>query len=173
MAVVLRRTTIFIAIVLAWVLLAAARAPSAAPDREIVAFSGFKPGTIVIKTSERRLYFVLGGDKALALPRSVSAKPAGKDLGRQHARRRQIRPAMARATRTYASIRNLPRSSPAARRTTRWASAALTMAAMANTPFTAPTIRSSIGGFVSHGCIRMHITGAIQGFIAWSISARQ
>jgi lipoprotein-anchoring transpeptidase ErfK/SrfK len=33
--------------------------------REIVAFSGYAPGTIVVNTSERRLYFVLGNGTAI------------------------------------------------------------------------------------------------------------
>jgi lipoprotein-anchoring transpeptidase ErfK/SrfK len=33
--------------------------------REIVAFSGYSPGTIVISTSERRLYYVLGNGTAI------------------------------------------------------------------------------------------------------------
>ena len=33
--------------------------------REIVAFSGYAPGTIVVNTSERRLYFVLGNGTAV------------------------------------------------------------------------------------------------------------
>jgi lipoprotein-anchoring transpeptidase ErfK/SrfK len=33
--------------------------------REIVAFSGYAPGTIVISTSERRLYYVLGNGTAI------------------------------------------------------------------------------------------------------------
>ena len=33
--------------------------------REIVAFQGYAPGTIVVSTSERRLYYVLGGGQAV------------------------------------------------------------------------------------------------------------
>ena len=33
--------------------------------REIVAFSGYAPGTVVVNTSERRLYFVLGNGTAV------------------------------------------------------------------------------------------------------------
>jgi lipoprotein-anchoring transpeptidase ErfK/SrfK len=33
--------------------------------REIVAFSGYAPGTIVVNTSERRLYYVLGNGTAI------------------------------------------------------------------------------------------------------------
>jgi hypothetical protein len=60
MVLVLRRTAIFIVFVMALALLAAAMAHSATRDgREIVAFSGFAPGTIVVKTDERRLYYVI------------------------------------------------------------------------------------------------------------------
>ena len=33
--------------------------------REVVAFSGYSPGTIVVSTSERRLYYVLGNGTAI------------------------------------------------------------------------------------------------------------
>jgi lipoprotein-anchoring transpeptidase ErfK/SrfK len=33
--------------------------------REVVAFSGYAPGTVVVSTSERRLYFVLGNGTAI------------------------------------------------------------------------------------------------------------
>ena len=33
-------------------------APQTAQAREVVAFSGYSPGTIVVKTGERRLYLV-------------------------------------------------------------------------------------------------------------------
>ena len=33
--------------------------------REIVAFSGYAPGTVVVSTSQRRLYYVLGRDRAI------------------------------------------------------------------------------------------------------------
>jgi len=65
---VLKRTVVFVAIVLAWALPAPA-ANAATPN--IVSFSGFSPGTIVIKTSERRLYYVLDGGHALRFPVGV------------------------------------------------------------------------------------------------------
>ena len=33
--------------------------------REVVAFSGYEPGTVVVSTSQRRLYYVLPGGKAV------------------------------------------------------------------------------------------------------------
>ena len=62
---VLRRAALFVAIVLTFALLAAAIAQSTTRDRKVVAFSGFKPGTIVVKTQERRLYYVVDGKHAL------------------------------------------------------------------------------------------------------------
>ena len=57
----------FLAIVLALTLPAGTRAAT----HEIVAFSGFAPGTIVVKTSQRRLYFVLDEHYALRFPVGV------------------------------------------------------------------------------------------------------
>ncbi len=69
--VVMKRTAIIVAIVLAWALLAAAMAYSATFGRDVVAFSGFAPGTVVVKTSERRLYYVLDERRALRFPVGV------------------------------------------------------------------------------------------------------
>lgn len=41
------------------------RPQAVAVPREIVSFSGYAPGTIVISTNERRLYYVLGGGQAI------------------------------------------------------------------------------------------------------------
>src|SRR3990172_9279214 len=71
MDLVLRRTAIFIAIVLAWGPLAAGVAYSATLERNVVAFSGFAPGTIVVKTGERRLYYIIDERRALRFPVGV------------------------------------------------------------------------------------------------------
>src|ERR1700716_841970 len=76
MILVLRRAAIFIAIVLVFALVAAAVAHSATRDREVVAFSGFAPGTIVVKTGERSLYYVIDQQRALRFP--VGVGKAGK-----------------------------------------------------------------------------------------------
>jgi lipoprotein-anchoring transpeptidase ErfK/SrfK len=41
------------------------RPQAVAIPREIVSFSGYAPGTVVINTSERRLYYVLGDGQAI------------------------------------------------------------------------------------------------------------
>jgi hypothetical protein len=48
--------------------------------KEIVEYSSkFKPGTIVVETSERRLYLVLEGGKAMKYGRVAGLDPAGAD----------------------------------------------------------------------------------------------
>jgi lipoprotein-anchoring transpeptidase ErfK/SrfK len=42
--------------------------------RQIVSFKGYEPGTIVVKTAERRLYYVLEGDKAVRYGVGVGRK---------------------------------------------------------------------------------------------------
>jgi lipoprotein-anchoring transpeptidase ErfK/SrfK len=69
--VVVRRAVFFIAFVLMFALVAAAVAHSATSERSLVAFSGFAPGTIVVKTSERSLYFVIDQQRALRFPVGV------------------------------------------------------------------------------------------------------
>ena len=54
--------------------LAAATAilPQSAQAREIVGFSGnYSAGTVVVRTNERSLYYVLGGGKAMRYPVGV------------------------------------------------------------------------------------------------------
>ena len=56
--------------------------PQSAQAREVVGFSGnYSTGTIVVKTNERALYYVLGNGKACAI-RSVSAAPASNGPAR-------------------------------------------------------------------------------------------
>src|SRR5471032_3387578 len=71
MFLILRRLAFFIAFVVVLALLAAAAAHAATRDRELVAFSGFAPGTIVVKTGERSLYYVLDQQRALRFPVGV------------------------------------------------------------------------------------------------------
>ena len=59
------------------VLAASAAMPQSAQAREIVGFSeNYSSGTVVVKTSERALYYVLGNGKAVRYP--VGVGRAGK-----------------------------------------------------------------------------------------------
>ena len=74
-------------------LLFAAAMPELAQAREIVGFSGaYSSGTVVVKTSERALYYVLGNGKAVRYP--VGVGRAGKQwTGTAYINSKQLRPA--------------------------------------------------------------------------------
>jgi lipoprotein-anchoring transpeptidase ErfK/SrfK len=50
--------------------------PQGAQAREIVGFSGYAPGTVVVRTGQRSLYYVLGNGRAVRYP--VGVGRAGK-----------------------------------------------------------------------------------------------
>lgn len=123
-------------------------APQAWARGDVVQFnSGYRAGTIVVSTGTRQLFFVLDGGRAIRYP--VGVGKAGMAWhGRAYIAAKHIRPAWARIpgrTPTYpggdprnpmgAAAMGLDRGNYAIHGT--------------NNP-------SSIGGYVSHGCIRMH-----------------
>jgi lipoprotein-anchoring transpeptidase ErfK/SrfK len=125
----------------------------AAVAREVVQYSGAEPsGTIVVRTNERRPYFIIGPGKALRY--DVGVGRAGKHwYGSTFIVRKQLRPSW---------------SPPAEMRGNR--SAWIVPAGSARNPMGAAALvladnelaihgtnnPCSIGGFVSWGCIRMH-----------------
>jgi len=179
MTLVLRRTAIFIVIVMIWALLAAAVAhaqepqPAAQPapakqDQQaqapqtqpslppqspsIVPLTGYRPGTIVVKTTDRRLYYVLKGDKALEFPVGVG-KQGWAWFGRAAIEGKYIKPAwqappeLHRGTFGPVIEGGSPRNPMGV--------AALTMR-RGEYAIHGTNNPKSIGGFVSHGCIRMY-----------------
>src|SRR5437764_13449429 len=71
------RSSLLAAGTAAFCLAAIAAAPQPAwANPEMVGFSGYSAGTIVVKTSERRLYYVVDGQHALRYP--VGVGKAGK-----------------------------------------------------------------------------------------------
>jgi lipoprotein-anchoring transpeptidase ErfK/SrfK len=121
--------------------------------REVVQFSGNEsPGTIIVRTNERRLYLVTGNGKATRY--TVGVGRAGKQwYGATSIVRKQIRPA-------WSPPAEIRRGRPA------W----IIPAGAPNNPMGAAALvladnelaihgtnnPGSIGGFVSWGCIRMH-----------------
>jgi lipoprotein-anchoring transpeptidase ErfK/SrfK len=126
---------------------------SALAAPEMVAFSaGYYPGTIIVNTRERRLYFVLGGGTAIRY--QVGVGKAGKQwAGVSQIDGKYTYPAwsppadMLRGRAPYVIPGGAPQNPMGV--------AALTLA---NTEFAihGTNAPGSIGGFVSNGCIRMH-----------------
>jgi lipoprotein-anchoring transpeptidase ErfK/SrfK len=148
----LKRTMLFVAIVLTWVLLAAAMAQSA--PRDIVPLPGFAPGTIVVKTAERKLYFVLDGYNALRFP--VGVGKAGKTwTGVARVEGKYVRPAWSPPDEIRRENPKLPRVIPGGAPNNPMGEAALTLRG-GEYAIHGTNRPQSIGGFVSYGCIRMH-----------------
>ena len=127
-------------------------APAAA--RETVAASGYAPGTIVIHTRERRLYYYLGGGKALRYP--VGVGRAGMQWsGTAFVNGKYLNPAWAPPADIRREAPDLPAVIPGGSPHNPMGVAALTLSG-GEYAIHGTNRPESIGGFVSHGCIRMY-----------------
>lgn len=129
-------------------------APAAA--REVVAFNapGYSAGTIVIKTSERRLYLVLGDGQALRYP--VGVGKAGKAwAGSTHIDGKYIKPAWSPPAEVKRDKPSLPDVIAGGSPRNPMGAAAMTLAG-GEYAIHGTNVPGSIGGFVSYGCIRMY-----------------
>jgi lipoprotein-anchoring transpeptidase ErfK/SrfK len=121
---------------------------------EVVNFHDAAPGAIVIRTSERRLYYVIGSGRAIRYP--VGVGKAGKQWnGASRIDGKYLHPAWSpppEVKRDKPSIPNLieggsPRNPMGA--------AALTLIG-GEYAIHGTNMPASVGGFVSYGCIRMY-----------------
>ena len=126
---------------------------TAAP--EMVAFTAnYHPGTIVVKTSERRLYLVLGNGAAVRY--KVGVGRAGKQwAGVSHVDGKYINPAWAPPADVKRDNPSLPDVIPGGSPHNPMGVAALTLAG-GEYAIHGTNAPQSIGGFVSYGCIRMY-----------------
>ena len=150
MATLFQRAALTIAIVLG-----TAMAPAAnAATHDVVSFSGFAPGTIVVKTHERRLYYVLDGGHALRFP--VGVGRAGMTwTGNAHVEGKYVQPAWAAPPSIRRENPRLPKVIPGGSPHNPMGAAALTLRG-GEYAIHGTNRPELIGGFVSHGCIRMY-----------------
>ena len=125
-----------------------------AQAREMVAYNAATPGTIVIKTNERRLYYVTSDGRAISYPVGVGRK--GKQWsGETYINGKYLKPAWTPPMEVRMDKPNLPQVIPGGVPSNPMGAAAMTLAGdeYAIHGTNAP---QSIGGFVSYGCIRMY-----------------
>jgi lipoprotein-anchoring transpeptidase ErfK/SrfK len=123
--------------------------PLAASAREVVPFRGYETGSIVIVTHARELYYVLGRGQAIRYP--VGVGRAGMAWhGHAWVAQKLLRPAWTPPPDIgRGSI--IPGGSPQ-----NPMGAAVLGLNQGNYAIHGTNDPGSIGGFVSHGCIRMH-----------------
>ena len=131
---------------------ALALAPSVAHPGQTIAFNeGYRPGTIVIVTHSRQLFYVLGNGSAIRYP--VGVGKAGMAWhGHANIDRKLMSPAW-QAPPEIAGRNNpvIPGDSPQ-----NPMGAAVLGLSSGNYAIHGTNDPSSVGHFVSHGCIRMH-----------------
>ena len=151
MTLVFKRTALFFAIVLSFAFLAAA---ARAATRNVVPFHGYSAGTIVVKTHERRLYYVLDNDRAMRFV--VGVGRAGMQWhGEAHIEGKYVKPAWAPPEMIRRENPRLPAIIPGGAPNNPMGVAALTLRG-GEYAIHGTNRPSSIGAFVSHGCIRMY-----------------
>jgi lipoprotein-anchoring transpeptidase ErfK/SrfK len=136
-------------------MLAGVSAPTGAEAREVVAFrdANYSAGTVVVRTSERRLYYVLGDGRALRYP--VGVGKAGKQwAGTTMISGKQMRPDWSPPAEVKRDKPFLPNLIPGGSAKNPMGAAAMTLSG-GQYAIHGTNMPGSVGGFVSYGCIRM------------------
>ena len=137
-------------------ILAAATIPRLAEARELVGFSDpYSSGTVVVKTKERALYYVLGNGQAVRYP--VGVGRAGKQwIGTAIIENKQLSPAWSPPEEVKRDKPSLPDVIPGGSPANPMGAAAMTLSGGGEYAIHGTNDPRSIGGFVSYGCIRMY-----------------
>ncbi len=129
--------------------------PTPSQAREIVRFDGYSAGTIVVKTGQRRLYYVLGDGKAIRYP--VGVGRAGMQwAGTAYIDGKFIKPAWQAPELIRKDYRRYPRVIPGGTNHNPMGAAAMTLSGGGEYAIHGTNNPGSVGHFVSHGCIRMY-----------------
>jgi lipoprotein-anchoring transpeptidase ErfK/SrfK len=116
--------------------------------------TGYEPGTIVVKTSERKLYLVLGNGQTISYP--VGVGKAGKTwTGSSYINGKFLRPAWSPPAEVKMEKPGTPDLIPGGSSQNPMGAAALTLSG-GEYAIHGTNRPDSIGGYVSFGCIRMH-----------------
>ena len=143
------------AVLLASLAFVAAYTLSSAPSdaREVVRLNGYSAGTIIVKTSERRLYYMLDDGRAIRYP--VGVGRAGKTWsGTAIIAGKYLKPGWSPPAEIKHDKPSLPDVIPGGSPRNPMGAAALTLS-QGEYAIHGTNAPGSIGGFVSYGCIRM------------------
>ncbi len=128
---------------------------SPANARDVVHFSGYSAGTVVVKTNERRLYYIIGDGKAIRYPVGVGRAGMGWS-GTVSIDGKYIRPAWSPPDMIKRENPRIPNVIPSGSPSNPMGEAAITLSGGGQYAIHGTNNPGSIGRFVSHGCIRMY-----------------
>ena len=136
-------------------MMAMSSAAQARPEMVGMQSGDYSPGTIVVKTGERRLYLILDNGHAMRYP--VGVGRAGKQwTGTAYINSKQLRPAWSPPAEVRRDKPSLPNVIPGGSPGNPMGAAALTLSGGGEYAIHGTNNPGSIGGFVSYGCIRMY-----------------
>ncbi len=149
----MRRTIILSAVAVIGAF-ACAPAPALAHGDRVSVKDSYMPGTIVIRTRERRLYYFVGGGEAIRYP--VGVGRAGMQWsGTASINGMYIEPSWSAPASIRRDYRSLPSVVPGGSSHNPMGAAAMTLSG-GEYAIHGTNAPGTIGGFVSHGCIRMY-----------------
>jgi lipoprotein-anchoring transpeptidase ErfK/SrfK len=132
---------------------------------------GFEPGTIVIKTSERKLYYVLGNGQTRVYPVAVG-RPGKTWTGEAQIDGKFIRPDWSPPAEIRRDNPNLPSVIPGGSPANPMGAAAMTLSGGGEYAIHGTNNPGSIGRSASYGCIRMHNRDIIDLYQRVSVGTR-
>jgi lipoprotein-anchoring transpeptidase ErfK/SrfK len=142
--------------------LALATIPQSAIARERVAFDDprFAPGTIIVRTSERRLYLVTGRGEALRY--TVAVGKAGKQwMGTKFVEEMQVEPAWSPPASVKRDKPWIPNLIPGGTANNPMGARAIGLGPNGQYAIHGTNMPASVGTAASYGCFRMHNTDVI------------
>jgi lipoprotein-anchoring transpeptidase ErfK/SrfK len=131
--------------------------PGTAQAREVVAFrdASVPAGTVVVRTRERRLYYVMGNGRAVRYP--VGVGKAGKAwTGSTSIDGKYLKPAWSPPADVKRDNPRLPDVIEGGSPRNPMGVAALTLSGGGQYAIHGTNVPNSVGGYVSYGCIRMY-----------------
>jgi lipoprotein-anchoring transpeptidase ErfK/SrfK len=138
----------FVCLVILW--------PSPSQARQIVHLSGgYSVGTIVVMTRQRRLYYVTGSNTAIQYPVGVGRLGMAWS-GTAYIDGKYIKPAWSPPDMIRRENPRIPTVIPSGSSANPMGAAAMTLSGGGQYAIHGTNNPGSIGGFVSHGCIRMY-----------------
>jgi lipoprotein-anchoring transpeptidase ErfK/SrfK len=135
-------------------IIATAAMAQPAQAREVVNFREGSAGSIIVKTNERRLYYVMGDGRAIRYPVGVG-KSGKRWSGKTFIDGKYRRPAWSPPREVKRDKPSLPDLIPGGSPRNPMGEAAMTLSG-GQYAIHGTNVPSSVGGFVSYGCIRMY-----------------